>query len=55
VGRPSVSDRDRREPLSVSLPQWQWEVLKQMAKEHDLSRSSMIADAVGMWLKGAAK
>jgi hypothetical protein len=55
VGRPSVSDRDRREPLSVSLPRWQWDSLEEMAKEHGLSRSSMIADAVGMWLKGGAK
>ena len=55
VGRPNVSDRDRREPLSVSLPRWQWDALEQMAQEHGLSRSSMIADAVQLWLKGGAR
>lgn len=55
VGRPRVLDRDRREPLSVSLPRWQWDELERIAGEHGLTRSSMIADAVGLWLKGGAR
>lgn len=52
VGRPRVADRNRREPLSVSLPRWQWNELERIAKEHGLTRSSIIADAVSIWLKG---
>lgn len=45
-----ADERERCEPLTISMPRWQWEAVHELARREGLTRSQVVSAAVEHWL-----